>query len=323
MRQTAYSGMHAQAPKLTIRVRIIHQVLKLNRGAKRHHYSMFDVGRSFFKPIVDDMNRVQEHVIRLVAGSAVRVSPPALEKTLRATHGMTKHQVKAVIRDLVSAGELVYTYEFGSTFLELSFNKPVRVSTHVVLKPPGHHFQPQSQDVVIQIKPGAAFGDGRHPTSRLAVRGIETVLKEFKLDMAADQSRVLDIGTGSGILVLTAVKMGIHGGVGIDIDPAARSEAKENVSINRLAEQIEISDQYLESIEGPFNLVTANLRYPTLKKICSVLRKITHPNGFIVFSGIRCHESADLIKAYDRKNFEFLWQDETQDWSGVVFKRVE
>jgi ribosomal protein L11 methyltransferase len=273
--------------------------------------------------IAIDFAAARAKALRMVADSMVRVTPPALEKKLIESHGLTRNQVKAVIRDLVSDGELVYTYEFGSTFLELSFNKPVRVSKHVVLKPPGHHFQPQSQDVVIQIKPGAAFGDGRHPTSRLAVRGIETVLKKFKPDMTADQRRVLDIGTGSGILVLTAVKMGFHEGVGIDIDPAARSEAIENVSLNRLAGQIEISDQYLESIEGPFNLVTANLRYPTLKKICSCLRQITHPNGFIVFSGIRSHESADLIKAYGRKNFEFLWQDETHDWAGVAFKRNE
>ena len=276
------------------------------------------------KIIPRNLAAVRVEALRAVADSTIRVTPPALEKMLIDTHDLTRKQIKAVIRDLVSAGELAYTYEFGSTFLEPSFNKPVRVSTHVVIKPPGHHFQPQSpQDVVIQIKPGAAFGDGRHPTSRLAVRGIEYILKEFNSEINTDHSRVLDIGTGSGLLVLTAVKMGIHRGVGIDIDPAARSEARENVSLNRLAAQIEISDQYLESIEGPFNLVTANLRYPTLKKICSVLRKITHPNGFIVFSGIRCHESADLIKAYDRKNFEFLWQDETQDWSGVVFKRVE
>ena len=274
------------------------------------------------KIIPRNLAAVRVEALRAVADSTIRVTPPALEKMLIDTHDLTRKQIKAVIRDLVSAGELAYTYEFGSTFLEPSFNKPVRVSTHVVIKPPGHHFQPQSpQDVVIQIKPGAAFGDGRHPTSRLAVRGIEYILKEFNSEINTDHSRVLDIGTGSGLLVLTAVKMGIHRGVGIDIDPAARSEARENVSLNGLVEQIEISDQYLESIEGPFNLVTANLRYPTLKKIGSCLRKITHPKGFIVFSGICSHESADLIKAYDRKGFEFLWKDETHDWAAVAFKK--
>jgi ribosomal protein L11 methyltransferase len=283
---------------------------------------MFDVGRSSFKPILVDMIKVQKQALRMVADATNRVTPPALEKKLVEDHGLTRKQVNAVIRNLVSDGELAYTYEFGSTFLELSFNKPVRVSTHVVLKPPGHYFQPQSQDVVIQIKPGAAFGDGRHPTSRLAVRGIEYVLKHYNLDVDADHSRILDIGTGSGILVLCAVTMGIHRGVGMDIDPAARSEARKNVRLNRLAEQIEISDQDLESIQGPFNLVTANLRYPTLKKIASCLRKITAPTGLLVFSGIRSHESAGLIKAYDRSGFEFLWQDDTHDWAGVAFRRV-
>jgi len=283
--------------------------------------SLFDVGRSSFKPIPVDLIAMRKHVLRMVADSTVRVTPPVLEKTLIETHGLTKKQVKAVIRGLVSAGELVYTYEFGSTFLEPSFNKPVRVSTHVILKPPGHSYQPAPEDVVIQIKPGAAFGDGRHPTSRLAVRGIEYVLKKFTSDIPDGLCTVLDIGTGSGILVLTSVGLGIHKGLGIDIDPAARSEAKENVLINRLEDRIKISDQYLEIIDGCFDLVTANLRYPTLKKICSCLRKITNPDGFIVFSGIRSHELADLIKAYARKKFEVKWQEKELDWMGVVLKR--
>ena len=269
-----------------------------------------------------DLVTVRKHVLRMVAESIVRVTPLALEKMLIETHGLTKKQVKAVIRDLVSDGELAYTYEFGSTFLEPSFNKPVRVSTHVVLKPPGHNYQPESEDVVIQIRSGASFGDGRHPTTRLAIRGIEFVLKKIKSDRPEDQSRVLDIGTGSGILVLAAVRLGIHQGIGIDIDPAARFEAQKNVLINRLEDQIEISDQYLETIEGSFCLVTANLRWPTLKRIGPCLRKITHPDGFIVFSGIRSHELADLIKAYARKKFEVKWQDKEHDWAGVVLKSL-
>jgi len=269
------------------------------------------------------MIKVRNHALRIVADSTVRVTPPALEKTLIDTQGLTKKQVKAVIRDLVSDGELVYTYEFGSTFLEPSFNKPVRVSTHVVLKPPGHHYQPESEDIVIQIKPGAAFGDGRHPTSRLAIRGIEHALKDFKSQRPENQTSVLDIGVGSGVLVIAAVRMGIYKGLGIDIDPAARSEARENVLLNRLGDRIEISDQYLETIDGHFDLVTANLRYPTLKKICPCLRKNTNPNGIIVFSGIRSHELADLIKAYARKKFEVKWQDTEHDWVGVAFKSIE
>jgi len=268
------------------------------------------------------MIKVRKHALRVVAEATARVTPPALVKTLIDTHGLTKQQVKAVIRDLVADGELAYTYEFGSTFLEPSFNRPVRVSTHVVLNPPGHPYQPECGDVTIQINPGAAFGDGRHPTSRLAIRGIEHSLKLFKPGSAENQTSVLDIGVGSGVLVLTAVRMGIHKGLGIDIDPAARSEARENVLLNRLGDRIGISDQYLETIDGHFDLVTANLRYPTLKKIGPCLSKIINPNGFMVFSGLRRHELPGLIKAYARENFKVLWKEAELDWAGVVLHRL-
>ena len=274
------------------------------------------------KKIADALVAVQEETLRVVAESPARITPHTLEKTLIENYDLSQKQIKTVIRDLVADGELAYTYEFGTTFLEPSFNKPVRVSTHVVLKPPGHHYQPKVGDVVIDIKPGAAFGDGRHPTSRLAIRGIEYALKDFHSERPGKKTCALDIGVGSGVLVLTAVRMGIHKGLGIDIDPSARSEARENALLNRLGDQIEISDQYLETIDGQFDLVTANLRYPTLKKICPCLRKNVNPDGFIVFSGIRPHELADLIKTYARKKFELKWQDVAHDWVGVVFKNV-
>jgi len=268
------------------------------------------------------MINVHKHALRVVAEATYRVTPPVLEKSFAGNFDLTKKEVKAVIRDLVAEGELAYTYEFGTTFLEISFNKPVRVSTHVVLKPPEHHYQSETEDVVIAIKPGAAFGDGRHPTSRLAIRGIEYVHKASDLDWPADQNRVLDIGTGSGILVIAAVRMGIDQGLGIDIDPSARAEAGENVSLNQLDDRIEISDQSLETIDGSFNLVTANLRYPTLKKICPILTKIMHPEGFIVCSGIRSLELTGLIKAYENKDFKCLWSEHSHDWAGVVFKML-
>ena len=257
-----------------------------------------------------------------MAESAARVTPPALEKMLIKTCGLTKKQVREVIRDLVADGELAYTYEFGTTFLEISFNKPVRISSRVVLKPPGHHYQPATKDIVIEIKPGAAFGDGRHPTSRLAVRGIEHVFNDYSSNLTAGTSRILDIGTGSGVLVLTAVAMGIDKGVGIDIDPAARSEARANVLLNQLGDRIEISDLSLESIDGVFSLVTANLRYPTLKNICSILKTITCPEGFLVCSGIRGHELTGLIKAYEVQDFNCLWSEQSHDWAGCVLKKV-
>ena len=93
--------------------------------------------------------------------------------------------------------------------------------------------------------------------------------------------------------------------------------------LNDLAHRIKISDQYLETIDESFFLVTANLRLPTLKKISPCLRRIITSSGFLVFSGVRCHESDDLIDKYSQKGFEKLWVENEHDWAGVVLRHVE
>ena len=266
---------------------------------------------------------IPNQILEFISASPTKITSLNLEKILSEQFNLEKQQIKPVIKDLVKRGELVYTYEFGSTFLERSFNKPVRISARVVIKPPGYHYRPDSGDIVIQIKPGASFGDGRHPTTRLAIRAIEVALTEIKFDDPQLHHTMLDIGTGTGILAMTAMRLGIHKGLGIDIDPCARSEARENIKINGLEDRIDISDQYLETIDQVFSLITANLRFPTLKKIGACLRKITIPNGFVVISGIHRHESAGLIKAYSRKGFECLWQKQELDWEGVVLRKLK
>ena len=259
-------------------------------------------------------------ILKVVAISPSRLTPPALEKALLKDSHLKRKEIKILIKDLVDRGELIYTYEFGSTFLETSFNKPIQISNSVVIRPPGHQYHPQSGEIVLKIKPGASFGDGRHPTTRLAVRGIEFILKEFDSNIFSTENRptVLDIGTGSGILILVAVSLGMHRGVGIDIDPCARAEARENIFINDLAHRIQISDQYLETVDRSYFLVTANLRLPTLKKISPIMRKVVCPHGFMVISGVHSHETEGLVKKYASKGFEKLWMQVEHDWAGIV-----
>ena len=133
--------------------------------------------------MTNDLKPEAQNVLEMVATSPSRLTPPALEKIISENTHLQKAEIKALIKDLVARGELTYTYEFGSTFLEISFNKPVRISNTVVIKPPEHQYHPDSADIVLKIKPGASFGDGRHPTTRLAVRGIEYVLQEFESDL--------------------------------------------------------------------------------------------------------------------------------------------
>ncbi|MBT8350765.1 MAG: 50S ribosomal protein L11 methyltransferase [Deltaproteobacteria bacterium] len=230
--------------------------------------------------------------------------------------------MKSAIRDLIEGGELIYTYQYGSTFVEKAFNRPVRISKHVVIKPWNNTFRPKPNDVVINLEQGASFGSGQHPTTRLVVKGIDYALKEcghFKENKRTD---LLDIGTGSGILAIAAVLLGVKQGMGIDTDPCSIAEAKKNIKINGLEGKINVSDRALEKIDRVFSMITANLRYPTLKRLLPYMSQAVQRNGCIVLSGIKTDEIKELLDIYQDKDFLCRWKKVENDWAGVVLEKT-
>jgi ribosomal protein L11 methyltransferase len=269
-----------------------------------------------------DAERIQKKIMEIVAASPGRISPQYFEKTISETYGLEKIRAKQILKDLIGQGELEYTYEFGSTYLVRSFNKPVRIATHVVIMPAGHSYHPAPDDVVIQIKSGAAFGGGRHPTTRLSVKAIDYVLKGVRPSWMNQPCSVLDIGTGSGILAIAAVCLGVKKGLGIDIDPCAIAEAGENIALNNLENRIVISDRKIDSIDQVFSMVIANLRSPSLKNFYPQISKLTDTGGWVVLSGFRPHERDDLMDLYTTKYFKYIWTAEENDWAAAVLKKI-
>jgi ribosomal protein L11 methyltransferase len=255
-------------------------------------------------------------VLKFIAGG--RQTPADILRALSHPPVLPKTSVQDAIRELVVSGALAYTAEHGRTFLEPSFDRPVRVSERIVLTPPDRDVPPGPGDIVVRLRPGAAFGVGRHPTTRLALRGIEFALSGDGAARSRAGSRVLDIGTGSGVLMIAAVKLGIENGVGLDIDPCAVAEASHNVRLNGLAGRIEISDRGLERVEGVFSLVVANLRLPTLARLAAPIAALTMPGGALVVSGVQHEEQAAVMDAYGRQRFECAWSVAEDRWVGLV-----
>jgi ribosomal protein L11 methyltransferase len=267
-----------------------------------------------------DIELIQKEIMQIVAASPVRILPQYLEKTISDTYSLEKTRARQIMKDLIERGELEYTYEFGSTYLVQSFNKPVRISTHVVIKPAGYSYQPAQDDVVIQIKPGAAFGGGRHPTTRLSVKAIEYVIKQERPNWMNQRCSVLDIGTGSGILAMAAVCLGVNKGLGLDIDPCAVSEAADNIAVNKLENRIIISDREIDTVDQVFSMVVANLRYPSLKYYYPQILKLTDTNGWVVLSGFRPQERGNLMDLYTSRHFKCTWTADELDWSAAALK---
>jgi len=267
-------------------------------------------------------DQIRSHAVAAITLSPAKVTPSALIQMLSEKYRLARNQIKTVIRKLVVEGELAYTYQYGSTYLELSFNRPRRVSQYIVLHPPGSSCCLGPAEVAVQIQPGASFGDGRHPTTRLALRGIEMVLRQHGTGGNFSCAGVLDVGCGSGVLVIAAVRLGAAAGLGIDFDACALAEARQNVRLNALERRIEISGQPLETIRRRFKMVTANLRYPSMEQLRLALSSLTASDGVLVISGIRNSELNDLLQAYAEQQWVCRWRQTEAGWAGAVLQQA-
>lgn len=216
------------------------------------------------------------------------------------------------------AGELAYTYEFGNSYVEPSFRRPVALSERLICIPPQIEFTPPEGMIALRLDPGAAFGCGRHPSTRVALRAVERV---FQYHASLDTA--LDVGTGSGILIIAAVRLGARRGLGIDIDGCARMAAAENVRINHLDDRIRIGDTAVDALARAkvrHDLVIANLRTPTLIHLCTHLPALVRPDGHLVVSGIQDDESHVLEQTYGKRGLHKRWQTEEKGWCGLVLR---
>lgn len=260
---------------------------------------------------------IRQSVTDYVSASSHRLTQRDIVREISRQCSATRKEISAALRSLLEANELVYSYVDGHSFVEASLDKAVRVTECVILKPPNISYHPRSNEVVISIRSGASFGSGSHPTTRLALGAIEFALGNVSF---SKEARALDIGTGSGVLAIAAVMMGIDSAIGIDIDPCARAEALENVRLNRLEKKIEILNQDIETISDKFALILANLRYPTLKSLYPKITALTEADGVVVVSGIHEEELPDLLSCY-APEFVCEWQKSEKNWSAVVFKK--
>ena len=141
----------------------------------------------------------------------------------------------------------------------------MRIGRHVVIRPTWRRHRAAPDDVVLAIDPGMAFGTGLHPTTRLCLVALERLADAGRMTGA----RVLDVGCGSGILAIAAVRLGAADAVGVDTDPIAIESTLANARRNRLAPRIRASVGSLPTGEPPFDVIAANLIAGVLVQIAA------------------------------------------------------
>ena len=164
--------------------------------------------------------------------------------------------------------------------------EPIRVAERLWIVPTWHH-APEPDAINVILDPGAAFGTGSHPTTRMCLAWLEENVR------AGDS--VLDYGCGSGILAIAALKLGAARATGVDVDPLALEAARYNSSRNGV--DLEVRDAQM-SIDGAFSITVANILANPLRMLAPVICSHTLPAGRIALSGILEDQADQVAQAY-------------------------
>lgn len=199
-----------------------------------------------------------------------------------------------------------------------SFFKPLRVGRHFLVCPTWEEPNPLEGDILIRLDPGMAFGTGHHETTRLCMEWLET--------WAAGQGdvssrRVLDVGTGSGILAMCSVLLGVREAVGVDNDPEAVQVARENVDLNGLADKIRLFDGSASDMGDRFDAVVANIQSNPLIEMAPVMVTRLAEAGAMALSGILIEQKEDVRAAYEAQGLRLTSEKHSGEWCLLEFRR--
>lgn len=167
-------------------------------------------------------------------------------------------------------------------------------------------------DGAIRLVDGSAFGTGLHPTTALCLEMLDDLLGD------PPPSRVLDIGTGSGVLALAALAKGVAHATGVDIDPMAMTDASANARLNDVESRLTLVQGGPDRVDGAWPLVLANvLAAPLIDMAPIVVRRIAH-RGRLLLSGVHESMAADVERAYVRLGMRRAWTSTRDRWTAIV-----
>jgi ribosomal protein L11 methyltransferase len=197
--------------------------------------------------------------------------------------------------------------------------RPIRIGRLQIV--PAHA---DVQPGALRLTDGAAFGTGLHPTTALCLEALQDVLSAVaSAEPEMESSRpgaVLDVGTGSGVLALAALMMGVPRALGIDIDDEALRIAAENAQINGLDERLELRSGGPETVIGAWPLVLANVLAAPLIEMAPALVRRVGQHGQLVLSGIPSSVEQDVDHAYRRLGMRRVRVTSRAGWIALVFQ---
>ncbi len=229
----------------------------------------------------------QEKTIRMILNS------------LKSTYSISRLKIHALKTDWTEGWKKGY--------------QPHKVGKRLVITPTWKKYRPKKEEVIILMDPGMAFGTGLHPTTRLCLMALERYLH------TGDQ--VLDVGTGSGILTIAAIKLGACHVTALDIEETAVGIAKQNVALNKTSDHVELYTGTLKELKKqiqPAHLIIVNILAYTIIKMLPELKEKLLPGGYLIAGGILAELAKEFETALQEAGLNPVEHLTEEDWITVI-----
>ena len=187
----------------------------------------------------------------------------------------------------------------------------IRISERIVIKPTFKEYESKQDEIVITLDPKMSFGTGEHESTKLAVRLLEKYVN--------GNEKILDVGSGTGVLSIAAIKLGAAFAVAVDNDPWCYKNCLENCALNNVVEKIKVVEGEIDIIpEEDFDLVLANIQKNILLLISEKIKAKLKKNGIVVLSGLLLKDETEIISHYQSIGFKFIEKKVIDEWIALV-----
>ena len=230
-----------------------------------------------------------------------------IEAVLRLFHSTSRTPLPAIT--VTTMENIDWNAEWEKTI------RPIRVGRRIVIAPSWHPHTPEPGDLVLTIDPRMSFGTGYHESTRLILRLLENTVKPG--------DRVLDIGMGTGVLAIAALRLGARAAVGVDIDEWSEMNARENARVNGVADRFTILKGTLADVPpGQFDLVVANIQRTVLVPIMPLMVRRLCPSAHLLLSGLLLDDVEEISRSATAAGARILSRDVENEWVALSLQSI-
>ncbi|WP_077621458.1 50S ribosomal protein L11 methyltransferase [Sediminibacillus massiliensis] len=239
--------------------------------------------------------------------------------------GETVDQIKEAINNL-----LLYDFDLGHNKITLSevneeewatawkkYYKPVKISEKITITPTWEEYSPVSSDeIIIELDPGMAFGTGTHPTTVLSVQALERYLRP--------EDKVIDVGSGSGVLSIASVLLGASEVHAFDLDDIAVKSTTINAKLNRVGDKISArKNNLLDQVDFQVEVIVSNILAEIIIRFVEEAYDCIKPGGLFITSGIIQAKKQQVKDKLLTAGFEVMEVNEMEDWVAFIARKPD